>query len=162
EGGTRGWLSVTTTPRGLSSWVYEVFGRERPDVAVFHASTRQNPFLPPDFAHEIRLQYGNNLRAAQELDGRFVHVSGAAWDESYFLESIWFGPDDWPTHDQVVRSVLAIDTSKGKLTGDYQALVLARLDKAARFWIDAEAIRVDEVRLLQRALELIEEWNPDV
>src|SRR5262249_20571986 len=110
----------------------------------------------------IRLQYGNNLRAAQELDGRFVHVSGAEWDESYFHEGIWFGPDEWPAHDHLVRSVLAIDTSKGKLTGDYQALVLARLDKAARFWVDAEAIRVDEVRLLQRALELIEQWQPDV
>src|SRR5262245_27002078 len=160
EGGERGWLSVTMTPKGLSHWTYDVFGKPGPGVETFHAPTRANPFLPPDFAHDIRVQYGEGLRAAQELDGRFVNVSGAEWPEDYFGEQIWF--TDWPDRATIVRSVLAIDGSKGRLKGDRQALVLLRLDRDGRFWIDAEAHRLDEFALLAKAVELIERWRPDV
>ena len=160
EGGERGWLSVTTTPSGLSHWTADVFHHPGPDVATFHASTGQNPFLPPNFEHDVRLQYGTNLRAEQELAGRFVHVDGAEWPAAYFEDSIWF--TDWPDPRTIVRSVLAVDGSKGKLKGDYQALVLLRLDREGNFWCDAEAVRLDPDRLLQKALELIERWQPDI
>jgi phage terminase large subunit-like protein len=158
--GERGWLSATFTPNGLSHWTYDVFGHTRPDVETFHAATRMNPFLPAGFEHDVRLQYGTGLRAAQELDGRFVAVEGAEWAADYFHDGIWFLEPPAPA--TIVRSVLAIDPSKGKLKGDFQALVLARLDTGGTFWVDAEAARVDEVRLLALALELIERWNPDV
>ena len=159
ESGRRGWLSATFTPKGLSHWTYQIFGSSRPDTATFHATSHDNPFLPEGFAAGLLEQYGS-LRAMQEVGGRFVTLEGAEWDASYFTDLIWFA--DWPPPSRIVRGVLAIDVSKGKLKGDYQALVLARLDDAGTFWVDAEACRVDEVQLLRRALACIDRWRPDL
>jgi phage terminase large subunit-like protein len=159
EAGARGWLSATFTPRGLTHWSYEVFGIPRPDAETFHASSYDNPFLPADFAAGLAVQYGS-LRALQEVHGRFMNVEGAEWDASYFSDAIWF--DHWPPPASVVRSVLAIDVSKGVLRGDYQALVLLRLDAQGVFWVDCEAHRLDPVRLLAKAIELVDRWRPDL
>src|SRR5262249_25944187 len=70
EGGERGWLSATFTPRGLTHWTYELFGRGRPDVFLVHARTDENPFLSPDFIELVKANYAG-LRAEQELAGRF-------------------------------------------------------------------------------------------
>jgi phage terminase large subunit-like protein len=161
EQSRQGWLSATFTPRGLSHWTYHIFGgaTPRPQTAVFHATSHDNPFLPEGFAAGLVQQYGS-LRAMQEVGGRFLHIEGAEWPPDYFADHIWF--TDWPAPDTIARSVLAIDPSKGKLQGDYQALVLLRLDREGHFWVDAEAVKVDEVRLLALSLELIERWAPDI
>ncbi|MFX4846510.1 phage terminase large subunit, partial [Acinetobacter baumannii] len=47
EAGEQGWLSATFTPRGLTHWTYDLFGRGgRPDVELFTSRTRDNPFAP--------------------------------------------------------------------------------------------------------------------
>jgi phage terminase large subunit-like protein len=163
EQGQQGWLSATFTPKGLSHWTYRIFGgaSPRPDTAIFHSTSHDNPFLPADFAAGLEEQYGG-LRAMQEVGGRFVHVEGAEWPADYFGDHVWFDSTDWPAPESIVRSVLAIDGSKGKLTGDWQALVLSRLDRQGHWWIDAEAVRLDPDRLLQKSIELIEAWSPDV
>ncbi len=121
EGGETGWLSATTTPNGLTHWTCEKWGRPSPDTETFHARTEDNPFLPAEFAETIRRQY-TGLRAAQELEGRFVEMEGAEWPAEFFEHaSFWF--DDWPSHFAV--KTIGIDPSKGRdaRTGDYSAIV---------------------------------------
>jgi len=155
QGGERGWLSVTMTPKGFSHWTYEVFGRERPDVETFYAATKTNPFLPADFAHDIRLQYGDGLRSQQELDGRFVNVAGAEWGADYFPDDIWF--TDWPEAG-FVATALALDPSKGKdvhkfkegREPDYSAYCWGAVDQSGTVWIDAD---LDNVRDITRMVQ---------
>jgi hypothetical protein len=108
------------------------------------------------YAAEGQLRYWHSLYMCAPLAGD----GGSEWPDDYFGDHVWFV--DWPAPDTILRSVLAIDTSKGRLTGDLQALVLLRLDHQGRFWVDAEACHLDETRLLAKALELIERWSPDL
>src|SRR5262249_15206242 len=71
EGGQPGWLSATFTPRGRQHWTYTVFATSRPDTALFHCRTRDNPFLPAGFDEAVRRQYPSSL-ALQELEGEFT------------------------------------------------------------------------------------------
>ncbi len=74
QGGKMGSLSATFTPKGIGHWTYETFGTARPDTAIFHASTLDNPFAPPDFVARLMAQYGgagSNL-VLQELGGEFL------------------------------------------------------------------------------------------
>lgn len=158
EGGEQGWLSATFTPKGLSHWTHETFGKAKPDTAIFHAPTRANPFLPADFHHRLELQYGlHGLRAQQELDGHFVNVEGAEWPPEYFPDSIWF--DDFPgsNHGWAARA-MALDPSKGRDRNkhkegrepDYSAWAWGALDRAGKVWIDAD---LDNVRDVTRIVE---------
>src|SRR5262249_10264730 len=108
------------------------------------------------YSAEGQLRYWHALYQCRPLQGDGM----SEWPADYFGDHILF--TDWPHPSTILRSVLAVDTSKGKLKGDRQALVLARLDREGRFWVDAEALLVDEVRLLARALELIAQWQPTV
>ncbi|MBX9681420.1 MAG: phage terminase large subunit [Gemmataceae bacterium] len=83
EGGEQGWLSATFTPKGKSHWTYETFATGRPDTALFHARTRDNPFLPPAFAQTLANQYTSHL-AAQELEGLFIDAGGALFKREWF------------------------------------------------------------------------------
>jgi predicted phage terminase large subunit-like protein len=82
--GTMGWISCTFTPRGLSHWTAAVFNQPgRKDTACFHATTRQNPFAPPAFYDTIRGQV-TSAYAEQELEGRFISVSGGLFKRLWF------------------------------------------------------------------------------
>lgn len=76
EGGEQGWLSATFTPKGRQHWTYDVFGHARPNTALFHARTADNPFLPAGFDDAVRALYPASL-AAQELEGQFVEGGGS-------------------------------------------------------------------------------------
>ncbi|MES2342297.1 MAG: phage terminase large subunit [Pseudomonadota bacterium] len=135
EGGEQGWLSATFTPQGLGHWTYDLFGRAKPDTAIFHARTRDNPFAPPGFHDTLALQYGG-LRAAQELDGRFVNIEGSEWPAEYFADHIW--ADRLPT--RFVVSALSLDPAQGKgerEKGCYAAFVVAGVDECGILWVDA-------------------------
>lgn len=156
EGGERGWLAVTTTPRGLSNWVADVFHQPGPDVATFHCETRMNPWLPAGFAHDVSLQYGSTLRAEQELGGRFVNVEGCEWPPEYFAGISY---DELPAALPVRFRVLSLDPSKGASdkTGDYSAWADVTVDKRAVSWVyphlkllPSEAVEDYTVSLLQR------------
>ena len=149
EKGEQGWLSATFTPRGFGHWTYKVFGQAAPDTDIYHATTRENPFNPPDFAHKLSQQYGTGLRAAQELDGRFVSLEGAEWPPEYFADDLWF--DQWPA-DAVVCRAMALDPSKGKdatvadpkskvdakREPDDSAWVWGCVDRRGVVWLDAD------------------------
>lgn len=78
QGGTMGQLSATFTPKGLGHWTFETFGTARPDTAIFHARTLDNPFLPADFHARLSALYGGEGSALvkQELGGEFLDDEG--------------------------------------------------------------------------------------
>jgi len=77
-------MAAGFTPRGLNHWSATVFNdKARPDAKCFHSTTSQNPFNPPEFAETIRRQYTKAF-AQQELEGRFVSLSGAIMKREWF------------------------------------------------------------------------------
>jgi predicted phage terminase large subunit-like protein len=161
EHGEQGFLSAGFTPKGRTHWTYEVFGGEKPkpDTAIFHARTRDNPFNPAGFQDRIAAQYGG-LLALQELEGQFVSVEGAEWPPEYFPDDIWF--DTWPAHPTC--KVSALDPSKGKdaKSGDYAAFVDLAVDGEGTLWVEAELLRGQAVEVLvDTAIEHQQRFRPD-
>lgn len=167
EAGEQGWLSATFTPKGLSHWTYETFGRQKPDTAIFHAPTKANPFLPRDFHHRLELQYGvRGLRSQQELDGRFVNVEGAEWPPEYFADDLWFR--DFPT-EGFAATAMALDPSKGKdahkhkdgREPDYSAWVWGGVDRNGVVWLDADLDNVrDTTRIVLDGIGHYRQFGP--
>ncbi|MCC6446808.1 MAG: phage terminase large subunit [Armatimonadetes bacterium] len=83
EAGEQGWFAATFTPKGKSHWTYPTLGTGRPDTALFHAKTSDNPFLPPQFYAAVRSQYTSEY-AAQELDGQFIELKGNLCQREWF------------------------------------------------------------------------------
>lgn len=83
EGGQQGWLSATFTPRGRQHWTFDTFGMGKPNTALFHARTDDNPFLPNDFEATLRAQYPSQF-ALQELGGEFVDLQGNVFKREWF------------------------------------------------------------------------------
>lgn len=74
EAGELGWITATFTPKGRAHWTYKVFGTQKPDVAFFHATTRENPFLHEQFYDQTKSHYSATL-TSQELEGQFVDLN---------------------------------------------------------------------------------------
>jgi predicted phage terminase large subunit-like protein len=83
EAGQQGWLTATFTPKGRQHWTFETFATGRPQTALFHARTADNPFLPAGFHGNVRQQYTSAL-AAQELEGEFVDTAGTMFNRHWF------------------------------------------------------------------------------
>jgi PBSX family phage terminase large subunit len=136
EEGEQGWLSATFTPKGPFHWTFDVFGKSRPDTALFRARTRENPFNPPGFEATLAKQYGPAF-ARQELGGEFVETEGAEWPAAWFPESHFFR--SWPRPEDVTLRVIALDPSKGKGEGgDYSAFVVVCRDVNGLLWVEAD------------------------
>ena len=158
EAGEQGWLSATFTPKGLTHWTYDVFGRGRPNTEIVHSRTRENPFNPVGFEATLAEQY-DGLFAAQELGGEFVNVEGAEFPAEYFGDHIWFG--DWPA--QLKLRVLSLDPSKGQSDkwGDYSAFVLLGLTEDGTMWVDADMDNQRPTpRIVSDGLHLFTTWKP--
>jgi predicted phage terminase large subunit-like protein len=83
EAGEQGWLTATFTPKGRQHWTFETFATGRPNTAIYHARTADNPFLPAGFHETVRQQYTSAL-AAQELEGEFIDAGGALFKRHWF------------------------------------------------------------------------------
>ena len=98
----QGW--VTTTPHGMSHWLYDVFVQEKFDPVIkklcadrhiqlvdyFHAKTEDNaPNLDEFYYYSLMGTYTGRYRD-QELEGRFVVFEGAVYEE--FLGTDADGP----------------------------------------------------------------------
>lgn len=82
--GEQGWLGCGFTPKGLANWTADVFNdKDRPDAKCFHSTTRDNPFLPENFAATLRKQYTNAF-AQQEIEGKFVNIVGSLMKREWF------------------------------------------------------------------------------
>jgi predicted phage terminase large subunit-like protein len=128
EAGERGWLSATFTPKGRLHWTYDVFGTGRPDTALFHARTADNPFLPEGFTDALARQYGPHA-VAQELEGAFVEREGGLFklaDLQRFAYAPPAGPD--------VRRVRYWDKGYSS-EGDYTAGALMARDGAGKYTV---------------------------
>jgi PBSX family phage terminase large subunit len=80
----RAWM--TTTPKGMN-WVYDLTVSGSPDVAAFHVTTADNPYLSREFVDAVAAQYTGTF-AAQELGGQFVMAEGLVYEN--------FSPEVWP------------------------------------------------------------------
>ena len=161
EGGRAGWLTATFTPKGMSHWTYDVFGREtRENTALFKSSTADNPFLPPDFISALSGQYSDR-QSSQEIDGEFVDQEGAEWPNSHFGDHIW--TDSFPDSDQITIRIIGIDPSKGKDArfGDYSAIVKLARDKNGILYCEAYMERIDAERMISRVIKENQEFCPD-
>jgi len=74
-----GRIWCTTTPKGFN-WLHDL--SRDPATGVHHASTRDNAALPDDFYQFVEGRYTTEL-AAQELEGRFVDLSGGLFKRSW-------------------------------------------------------------------------------
>lgn len=81
--GEMGWLSAAFTPKGFQHWTYDVFGKQKPNTALFRSATSENPFLPPEFMQSVAAQYTEHL-ARQELYGEFIDVAGSIAKRDWF------------------------------------------------------------------------------
>ena len=137
QGGAQGWLSATFTPRGKAHWTYEVFGAGRPDTALFHARTADNPFNPPSFASTLRRQYTSAF-AEQELDGCFIDAGGR------LARRDWFRVTDARPDPKAGRWVRAWDFAATEATvsgSDPDWTVGALMTDAGGMWTLAHVVR---------------------
>jgi predicted phage terminase large subunit-like protein len=107
--GKMGPTLITMTPKGTKHWTFSKFFeqadrarigndgatadgiewvngmpyRRRDGTFLVRASTKDNPFLPPDFYDSIRGDYGT-MFAAQELEGEFIEVAGLMFRREWF------------------------------------------------------------------------------
>jgi phage terminase large subunit-like protein len=163
-GGKQGWLSGTFTPSGKDHWTYRVFGDEtNPNVGLFHCSTKDNPFLEPAYYANLLAQYGKGpggqLRALQELEGKFVCIEGSEWPPDWFGDDLWF--DEWPSTKDSQR-VVTLDSSKGKggKSGDDSVFCMMMYHDGL-LWVDFDA---DNIRtssdMASRAVEIQKLFKP--
>lgn len=110
EQGEQGWLSATATPKGVAHWTYERFGKPQPDTELFHARTKDNPFLPPDFHAKLARQYTSGV-AEQELEGRFVDAS----DDWQVIPTAWIraAMARWTPEPPAPLSAIGVDVARG-------------------------------------------------
>lgn len=170
EQGEQGWLSATFTPKGLTHWTYDRFGRlpSPPHTELFHARTGDNPFNPPDFEATLKDQYAPTL-AMQELGGEFVDQDGAEFP------SEWFGPNLWvkafpavmtlrvmfldPAADAGKRGQPSKDpTAKPKT--DYPCYIQLGIDEQKVIYVSAYMKRAPMTETISVGLELARQFQP--
>jgi len=115
EGGRSGPIYLTTTPRGRSNWVHDVFGNGREGHFATHASMWDNPFTSMEWKAAMAEEYGVSWFADQELEGRFVDPAGALFQRSW-LQVTDIAPWEF---EQTVRAWDLAASSK--TTADYYA-----------------------------------------
>ena len=83
EGGRAGRAWITTTPRGKANWVYELFVDAPPAYHLEHSSSRDNPFLHPEFLSDLQYEYGTGRFARQEIEGLFEDEEGTVFQRQW-------------------------------------------------------------------------------
>ncbi len=74
-GGEAGPCWLTTTPKGRN-WLWTM----REQIRIFQASTKDNPYLSPEFVASLELAYTGQF-ARQELHGEFVAFEGLVYED---------------------------------------------------------------------------------
>lgn len=139
QGGELGWLSSTFTPKGKSHWTFETFGKQNdPDVQLFKITTRDNPFLPPEYYRAIRKQYTSAF-SEQELEGEFIDLQGT------IAKREWFPiVEAWPAAARRARHWDLAATEKSLASGDpdWTAGVLIAVYEGIYYVVDVVRTRV--------------------
>ena len=130
---------VTSTPSARRPWIKKIWVEHvNPftealltpgDYPIFRARTKDNWHLPRgEYEHWLEM-YGDTRLAAQELEGDFVALEGAAFEE--------FGPphNRRPSEDDVFqKTVYGIDFGATSPTALYEM----KLDLSDRVWVTKE------------------------
>jgi len=130
EGRGRAW--VTSTPKG-HNWLWEFFIRDkRDDCEVFHATTRDNPYVSQHFIESVYGRYTGAF-ARQELGGEFVNPEGALFRREWF-KVVERAPDGlrWVRYWDLAAST--------RTTGDYTASAKCTLAEDGTLYI-ADVVR---------------------
>jgi len=90
EGGKAGPCWVTGTPKGRN-WLYE----KAPQMTVFRAATKENPYLAAEFIHSLEAAYTGQF-ARQELFGEFVTFEGRVYEEFDHAIHVQEREGPWP------------------------------------------------------------------
>ncbi|WP_435259188.1 DNA-packaging protein [Thioclava sp. FR2] len=109
---------VTTTPQNVA--VLKAIMRN-PSTVMTHAPTEANrAYLAQTFLDEVYRRYGNDIRGAQELEGRLIEdVDGALWTMAMLDKA------RGPKPERVNRVVVAIDPPvSGKENADECGIVV--------------------------------------
>lgn len=81
---------ITTTPAGLFHWLYSAIAEQshsNPDIGFISASTKDNPYLSPEYYSFLKSQY-TGVFAEQELEGKFVSFEGLVYDTFSLTENV--------------------------------------------------------------------------
>ena len=114
----RAW--ATSTPRG-KNWLYERFTSGE-DYHIVRSSSRDNPFLPPDFVLSLERTYDTEW-IAQELEGEFLDLGSI----DHFLPSIslWDACEEpLPPLDPHTPCILALDGAESNDT--FASVIVSR------------------------------------
>lgn len=149
-----GSVLMTMTPKGRQNWTFEelfdevderligtdgcaadglhwISGRPyrmKENRTLIHAHSLDNPFLPPDFVHNLSGSYSTQF-AQQELGGEFVDIAGLMFDRTWF-EFVDVAPRE-------ATRVRYWDKAATPGSGAYTAGVLiAMTDKPKRWYIE--------------------------
>lgn len=95
------WL--TSTPKG-HNWVYQ----KRALMKMFKASTRENPFLHPDFIQSLIDSYSGDF-AAQEIEAEFVRFEGQIYDEFDYSVHVRSTEDEKARGRRFIETWMAAD-----------------------------------------------------
>lgn len=131
EEGEAGWIALTFTPKGARHWTYSTFfdevGDPREESVLIHATSDENPFLPPGYADFLRKKYGTQL-ARQEVSGEFVEIGGLMFSRDWF-QLVDRGPTD-------CERVCYWDKASTPGDGCYTCGVLMARDQLSCFYIE--------------------------
>lgn len=153
-----GALTALSTPFGQQGWFYEAWHGVSKWERI-KVTAAQCPRISPEFLAEELLDLGQQF-FDQEYNVEFTSMEGAEWDADYF-SGLWCEPPvgiRWAS--QVPNGILSIDTSHGKKNSDAQALVHCNYAMSGEVYVDAEAVRLDDEKLFQRAISTIERHRP--
>ncbi len=112
---------------GGIEWINGLPYRRRDGTYLVRASTKDNPFLPPDFYEAIKADYGS-MFAAQELEGEFIEVAGLMFRREWF-PFVNRAPND------CVR-VRYWDQAASVNSGCYTAGLLLALDQWGLYYVE--------------------------
>lgn len=128
----RSWWLTCTPVR--PSWVYDQFidpqsaGTEM--IHVLSATSRENPFLSPDFVDRLRLTYGS-LWAQRELEAQWIQLSGGLIDPD------WVRVADILSGEPGCHRAIGIDLAAGlDESSDYTAVVVVTAHPSGRIQVE--------------------------
>lgn len=135
ERGEMGFLTMTMTPKGKGHWTYGWFfdaeGNLRQNRELVRASSKDNPFLPPEFYNIMAAEYTpGSMLARQELEGEFVDLVGLLFQYAWFNI---VASDAVPQNAHRVRYWDKAGTQGG---GDYSAGVLMARDGLGNLYVE--------------------------
>jgi len=153
EAGKAGPCWITTTPKGRN-WVWSEFvEQQREGYGIYRASTKDNPYLAPEFVKDLEMSYVGSF-ARQELIGEFVAFEGQVYEEFDREVHVQKAPDSF------VQVIAGVDWG---YTNPAVILVLG-IDGDGRAWVVAEFYQRRQLigDIVQAAQRMMKQWSIQV